>query len=108
MNCKISCSFGEIIDKITILRIKQSKTTQKNILNNIENELNAIIKETPLCKTNDELFEELFNINNKLWELEDTIRFKSNNKIYNSTYIKCAEDIHKTNDERYNIKKNKQ
>ena len=105
MNCKISCSFGEIIDKITILRIKQSKTTQKNILNNIENELNAIIKETPLCKTNDELFEELFNINNKLWELEDTIRFKSNNKIYNSTYIKCAEDIHKTNDERYNIKK---
>ena len=37
MNCKISCSFGEVIDKITILRIKQSKTVQKNILNNIEN-----------------------------------------------------------------------
>lgn len=105
MECKITCSFGEVIDKITILRIKQSKTIEKNALNNIENELNAIIKEIPLCKTNDELFEELFNINNKLWELEDMIRFKSNNKIYNNTYIKCAEDIHKTNDERYKIKK---
>tara|TARA_Y100000768_G_C23990197_1_gene691940 strand:- start:493 stop:2061 length:1569 start_codon:yes stop_codon:yes gene_type:complete len=105
MNCKISCSFGEVIDKITILRIKQSKTTQINILNNIENELNAIITDIPLCKTNDELFEELFNINNKLWELEDMIRFKSNNEIYDNTYIKCAEDIHKTNDERYKIKK---
>jgi hypothetical protein len=47
----------------------------------------------------------LFTINIKLWELEDLIRYLSINKIYDDKYINCSENIHKTNDERYKIKR---
>ena len=56
MNCKISCSFGEIIDKITILNIKKIKSKDINALENIEKELSIIKAENPIIE-NDELFE---------------------------------------------------
>lgn len=49
MKCKISCSFGEIIDKITILKIKLEHTKDKSKLKNISHELNTILTETPLA-----------------------------------------------------------
>ncbi|MBI96442.1 hypothetical protein CL656_04785 [bacterium] len=105
MLCKISCSFGEIIDKITILKIKLSKANKNETIKNIKNELETITKETPLSTNNDTLFDELHIINNKLWILEDLIREKSKNKIFDDNYILISENIHKYNDERYNIKK---
>ena len=42
MSYKISCSFGEIIDKYCILKIKKNKTDDKNKLYNINNEINII------------------------------------------------------------------
>ena len=50
MEYKISCSLGEIIDKITILKIKLNKTLEQNKINNIKLELNTIQKEVPLIK----------------------------------------------------------
>ena len=47
MICKISCSFGEIIDKITILKIKLSKATERKTIENIKKELDTITQETP-------------------------------------------------------------
>ena len=105
MKCKISCSFGEIIDKISILKIKKSKALDKNVLSNINNELETIINEIPESKNNDSLFDDIFKINNKLWILEDLIREKSKKKEFDNDYIKYAEQIHITNDERYQIKK---
>ena len=69
MNCKISCSFGEIVDKVTILKIKQSKATDPNALQNIEKELTQIQKENPEVNKKDALFEKLSKINKKLWVL---------------------------------------
>ena len=105
MECKISCSFGEIIDKHTILQIKKYKAKNKEVLTNIINELTAIEKENTLVKNNDILFKQLFKINNHLWELEDLIRNKSKNKEYDMKYIECAESIHIMNDKRYIYKK---
>lgn len=105
MDCKIYCSFGELIDKITILKIKEKKATDDNQLQNIKKELLLIQKDNILCNTNDSLFNELYNINNKLWILEDLIREKSKKKQFDLDYIKYAESIHITNDERYSIKK---
>lgn len=105
MQCKISCSFGEIVDKITILRIKSKKITNIQALKNINLELKTIQDENPLTNTKDNLFDKLHKINLKLWILEDIIREKSINKIFDDTYIQIAESIHKTNDERCNIKK---
>ena len=105
MNCKISCSFGEIVDKVTILKIKQSKATDPNALQNIEKELNIIQKENPEVNKKDVLFEKLSKINKKLWLLEDSIREKSKKKEFDKQYIEYAESIHITNDQRYLVKK---
>ena len=80
MQCKISCSFGEIVDKVTILKIKQSKANNKEALSNITKELTIIQKENPQVNNDDILFTDLSNINNELWILEDLIREKSNKK----------------------------
>ena len=105
MNCKISCSFGEIVDKVTILKIKEKNAKSKESFFNIKNELDVILDENPKVCKSDKLFSKLSEINNKLWELEDLIREKSKKKEFDLDYIKYAEYIHITNDERYNIKK---
>lgn len=105
MKCKISCSFGEVVDKWTILNIKKNKATNNIALSNIINELNAIGEDNTQVNNNDVLFTNLYEINKKLWEYEDIIRDKSRLHQFNNEYIKYAELIHKTNDERYLIKK---
>ena len=104
MDCKISCSFGEIIDKVTILNIKRQKIKNKDALLNIQTELDLIEKDNTQIKVRDELFDNLYDTNLKLWDLEDKIREKSSKKEYDAKYIECAELIHITNDLRYEIK----
>ena len=53
----------------------------------------------------DDLFDLLSNINQKLWNLEDSIREKSRKKEFDETYIEYAEQIHIQNDERYKVKR---
>ena len=102
----IHCSYGEIIDKLTILEIKLSKCLDIEKKINIENEYNDLCKH----KKSDDSFIELYNnlkdINIKLWDCEDNIRIKSNNKEYDKEYILISENIHTYNDKRYEIKKN--
>lgn len=105
MNCKISCSFGEIIDKVTILNIKRQKAKNQEALFNIQTELRLIENDNPQVKIKDKLFEILYDTNLKLWDLEDKIREKSSKKEFDIEYIKCAESIHITNDLRYKIKR---
>ena len=87
MICKISCSFGEIIDKITILNIKKNKINNNESLKNISLELETIKKEIPMVNKKDKLFDKLYEINNKLWILEDLIRSKSKNKCFDKQYL---------------------
>ncbi|PQM62460.1 MAG: hypothetical protein CML47_00845 [Rhodobacteraceae bacterium] len=105
MICKISCSVGELIDKISILKIKLKKSESDEIRENIIRELNCLTSENPISETCDDLFLELSEINNKLWILEDNIRIKSQNKDYDREYIEMSEKIHITNDQRYMVKK---
>ena len=53
MNCKISCSFGEIIDKVSILNIKRQKAKNQEALFNIQTELRLIENDNPQIKTKD-------------------------------------------------------
>lgn len=102
---QINCSFGEIIDKISILKIKMEKATEQSQLNNILNEYNSLKN---YLKDSDEtfniLYTKLYNINKTLWNLEDTIRLKTHNKIFDRSFIDCATQIHIMNDKRYSIK----
>ena len=101
MKCQISCSFGELIDKITILKIKSKKISNITFLKNVNLELDTLQKENPLSNVTDDLFDKLQTINEILWMLEDVIREKSKNNIFDNTYITIAESIHKTNDEKW-------
>lgn len=105
MKCYVSCSFGEIIDKITILQIKSKKIKNADALKNINNELITLQKENPHSDKKDTLFDQLKTVNQKLWVLEDLIREKSSKKEFDSKYIDIAESIHKTNDIRCSIKR---
>ena len=106
MSFQVKCSFGEIIDKYTILKIKLEKVKNDNQKNNILNEFNELEKNLDIKdNTINEYVSILFKINSRLWILEDLIRHLSKNKIFNEKYIKCSEDIHKSNDERYKVKR---
>jgi len=105
MQCKVSCSFGEVVDKFSILNIKKNKTKDSEQLKNINNELEILKIENPQVNNENELFNQLSSINLKLWDLEDLIRYKSSKKEFDQTYIECAELIHFFNDKRAEIKK---
>ena len=105
MNCIISCSFGEVIDKITILKLKLKHATTETQIKNISFELNAIQNNCPLSTKDNELFKQLYDVNKLLWDLEDNIRHKSELKQFDQRYIEYAENIHIMNDKRADIKK---
>ena len=107
MKFTIECSIGEIIDKITILKIKKTKTNDESKLKNIEYELQSLIKTVPIYSSNinNQLFLDLEKVNNTLWILEDIIREKSEKKEFDNIYINTADSIHVINDKRFVIKK---
>jgi hypothetical protein len=105
MKCTIECSYGEIIDKITILKIKLEKVKNEDQRKNISKEYESLKKWIKQNDTTfDKYFNELYTTNKKLWGLEDNIRDKSKKNIYDTEYIEYAEQIHITNDHRYLIK----
>lgn len=108
MDFKISCSFGEVVDKYSILKIKESKIQDKQALQNIRNEIQALEDVVVSLSTfiiNNKLYHDLLSVNKKLWILEDLIREKSQKKEFDDKYIRYAESIHETNDKRYRIKR---
>ncbi len=99
-------SIGELIDKITILEIKQSFVQGKAKINVIR-ELKTLQKQLDhLGFTIDpNLFSSLAEINKKLWYIEDKIRKKEDGKEFDSAFIELARSVYMNNDERARIKK---
>ena len=63
MKCSISCSFGDVVDKVTILKIKLQKIKNEEALKNIKLELDTIQTELPLVKEENILFNTLQKVN---------------------------------------------
>jgi hypothetical protein len=105
---KIECevSLGELVDKITILLIKEKMITdpnklihiraEKNVLENILSQLNLNNIEYHL--------QGLMDINLKLWKIEDDIRDCERDKKFDDHFIKLARAVYVTNDERFKKK----
>jgi primase-polymerase (primpol)-like protein len=109
MSQQILISNGEILDKFSILSIKLSKIHDKNKLININNEINYlepifldIFNIGSEIKT---LYDNLKDINEKLWTIEDNIRTKEKLQQFDSEFIDLARQVYITNDERARIKK---
>ena len=109
MTIKIPVSYGELIDKLTILEIKKIKISDIEKLENIENEFNLLeesvseFKKKNMDKYN-KFYSELKEINLNLWEIEDEIRVHEKNNSFNKEFIELARSVYKLNDIRFNIK----
>ena len=104
----VEVSVGELLDKISILEIKQEKIKDTEKLNFI-NEEHSILKDqlnnnVKSDKKLTELFESLKQINAKLWVIEDDKRQCEKEKDFTDNFIKLSRDVHFLNDDRAKIK----
>ena len=99
-------SIGELIDKITILEIKQIYMTGIKLKNiNKEMKLLKNILQEQNLEINIDLIKNLKKINKNLWEIEDNIRIKESNQEFDEEFIKLARSVYIENDKRASIKK---
>ena len=100
-------SLGELVDKISILLIKEKKITDVKKNNLIREEL-ALLKKTLNKATNnnaiDNYLNQLVDINSSLWKVEDEIRDCEKNKKFDQKFIELARSVYITNDKRSEIK----
>ena len=104
----VEVSVGELLDKISILEIKQEKIKDPEKLKYITNE-HAILKDQleKNVKTDDKLnnlYNSLKEINKKLWIIEDEKRKCEKDKDFGEKFVKLSRDVHFLNDERAEIK----
>lgn len=106
---KISVSWGEIFDKITILQIKLERINDETKLKNIKIELDCLIKATgnfdDLSDSLKKAIKELKKVNEELWDIEDAIRELERKKQFDDKFIELARSVYIENDRRYTIKK---
>ena len=106
---QIPISWGELLDKITILQIKLENLTSKGALENVERELKQLqyifSQSCPDSIQPKQLEVELKETNQKLWDIEDEIRDKEKNKFFDDEFIQLARSVYITNDERSRIKR---
>jgi hypothetical protein len=103
---KIEVSIGEIIDKLSILQIKTSFIKDDEKLNNVKKEYdylyNIVFNEMKIKQSD---FSNMVDINQVLWKIEDDIRDKERDKVFDTEFIELARSVYTTNDKRAEIKK---
>jgi len=105
----VPVSPGELLDKITILRIKSVRMEDAAKLANVRLELSLLEKtwQESSYATGDVAAEEraLQNVNERLWDIEDRIRDKEAVQTFDRDFIELARSVYIANDERAAIKK---
>jgi hypothetical protein len=106
---KVPISPGELLDKITILRIKSKRMTDAKKLANVRLELQALEATwaaSPYSKTNIDVdIDALHAVNEKLWVIEDDIRDKERAQAFDAEFIRLARAVYFENDDRAAIKR---
>ena len=104
----VEVSVGELLDKISILEIKQGKIKDLDKLKFISNEHSILKEQLDKNVKSDEKLEKLFQslkeINAKLWVIEDDKRQCEKEKNFTEKFIKLSRDVHFLNDDRAKIK----
>jgi hypothetical protein len=106
MMLNVPVSVGELVDKITILNIKNKMIADPTKLANIRRELEALLE---VCRQHgidpsDKETQDLERINLSLWKIEDDIRDKERDKSFDKEFIELARAVYVTNDERFRAK----
>ena len=106
---KVPVSPGELLDKITILRIKSARMTDPKKLANVRRELEALEetwRSSPYAAVDVEgELSALLQVNERLWTIEDDIRDKERAGTFDADFIRLARAVYIENDERAAIKK---
>lgn len=102
-------SYGELIDKMTILQIKLQEIKDEAKLANVRNELELLDATWKNDKASDtDIAEEtarLLAVNQRLWKIEDDIRMKERAQAFDQEFIQLARSVYIENDERAAIKR---
>jgi hypothetical protein len=106
---RVPISPGELLDKITILRIKSTRMSDPKKIANVRMELQALEdtwRGSPYAKTGIEAdVNALLEVNERLWVIEDDIRDKERAKAFDAEFIRLARAVYFENDERAAIKR---
>lgn len=109
MTIQAIISYGEFLDKLTILEIKNERIVDPDKLKNIQNELSSVKQlweECPASKIDISAeLAALKAVNEKLWEIEDAIRDNERQQNFDQSFIDLARSVYFENDERANIKR---
>ena len=100
-------SLGELIDKISILKIKSKNITDIKKITLINNELSLLestLKESVSDSKINQYLYKLIDINSKLWKIEDDIRDCERSKKFDKKFIELARSVYITNDKRSEVK----
>ena len=104
----IEVSIGELLDKVSILEIKQEKIKDTKKLKFINNEHSILKDQLEKNINSDEklnkLYKSLKEINSKLWLIEDEKRLCEKKKDFGEKFIILSRDVHFLNDDRAKIK----
>jgi len=105
----VPVSFGELLDKISILEIKSERMRDAGKLANVYRELTALQRawagHPAAARDVAGLCAELKAVNGQLWEIEDAIRLKEQAQAFDDDFIALARSVYLRNDERARIKK---
>ena len=109
MALKIEVSAGEFLDKITILEIKSERIQDPAKVENVKKEL-GLLREawgaSPMSRTDvSTQVNDLKEVNEALWEIEDKIRMKEAVQDFGDEFIQLARSVYQTNDRRAAIKR---
>ena len=100
-------SLGELVDKISILHIKNINIKDNEKLKLVKEEL-LLLNKTLVDHINrddiQQYLNSLIDINSKLWVIEDNIRDCERNKIFDQKFIDLARSVYFTNDKRSEVK----
>ncbi|MEY4063826.1 MAG: hypothetical protein RIR26_34 [Pseudomonadota bacterium] len=102
----VPVSVGELLDKITILQIKNERIDDPAKLENVRKELHALLEtcQSHGIAVNHPLVSELKSINEALWVIEDDIRDQERAKMFDAKFIELARAVYVTNDQRFVVK----
>jgi hypothetical protein len=104
---RIRVSWGEVIDKISILEIKRERIVAKGVVANVEKELGLLRKiAEPVLGSKEiaELKSRLGAINRELWDVENFLRDKEAKGDFGAAFVALARSVYKKNDERMALK----
>ena len=106
---EVPVSWGELIDKITILEIKSVRIASKEAVANVRLELDMLNERSAAVLSSKPdvvaLKGQLTEVNEALWEIEDKIRDKEAASDFGAEFIELARAVYKTNDRRAAIKR---